>query len=801
MKNKNFGKATRSVTVLLFLLLTGSLVFGQQKVSGKVADINDKGIAGVVVSDGFNVTSSDSNGNFVIETNPSAKFVFVSTPDGYEQVSEFFIRLNEKLTENPIFRLKKVAAQPSNFIHIGDPEETIYKNYMDGLKDYIANHKLAFILFNGDICYEKGMNLHAREFTSEKMGLRVVYSLGNHDLVAGDYGEQLYEKLFGPVWYSFNIGGLHFVNLPVNYGDKVPSYSADDLYNWVRKDLDALPKGTPFVLITHHLYGYSDNFVMKTDKQNLDLNAYNFKGYLYAHYHTNTFHKSKNGASLFSSMSPNKGGIDHSPSSFRVISFDKQGNLSSEIKYSNLDNHIIANGFVEKNSDLLTVVANIYDTGSEVVSANVIIGSKEYLLQQKTSWSWILRLPKSAVEKKSDNTSVENLRVKVIFSDGSVVYKRIITDHNPKIKWINNLGGNIYMTAPLIAGDLVITATIDDNSGATAYIKAMDKNTGENKWCFKTRNSVRNNIALWEGTVLACDIQGWVYALDASTGALKWSHELRENVIQAVFGQGVAVDKGVVYAGNGINLKALRISDGKVLWVNSAWKGGGVSTTASPAVEPVSGILLAAGYWLGRFAHDVNTGKLVWEKRDDDTRNCDNPPAVFGGRFFYTSPNCITEVDALTGVEVVKQKVSYTLHTNSRPVITDKYFIVGTTDKGVVAYDRLNNDKLQTNEKQQNNAGDPKTYKELWNFKTNPALLYTAPYTKDFQMTVESGCCLVGDNLYFGANDGFLYCVDVRNGLYKWRLNLGSPILGDIVVEGGSLYVCDFGGNMWSISL
>jgi hypothetical protein len=35
MKNKNFGKATRSVTVLLFLLLTGSLVFGQQKVTGK----------------------------------------------------------------------------------------------------------------------------------------------------------------------------------------------------------------------------------------------------------------------------------------------------------------------------------------------------------------------------------------------------------------------------------------------------------------------------------------------------------------------------------------------------------------------------------------------------------------------------------------------------------------------------------------------------------------------------------------------------------------------------------------------
>jgi len=49
--------------------------------------------------------------------------------------------------------------------------------------------------------------------------------------------------------------------------------------------------------------------------------------------------------------------------------------------------------------------------------------------------------------------------------------------------------------------------------------------------------------------------------------------------------------------------------------VNSAWNGGGVSTTASLAVEPASGVLLVAGYWLGCYAHDVYTRKLVWEKK------------------------------------------------------------------------------------------------------------------------------------------------------------------------------------------
>lgn len=290
-------------------------------------------------------------------------------------------------------------------------------------------------------------------------------------------------------------------------------------------------------------------------------------------------------------------------------------------------------------------------------------------------------------------------------------------------------------------------------------------------------------MALWEGTIVLSDIEGRIYALDATTGDLKWSRELRKNIIQAIFGQGVTVDKGVVFAGFGNNLSALKISDGEVLWVNTAWKGGGVSTVATPVVDTESNVLLAAGYWLGRYAHDASSGKLLWEKKDGDTRICDNTPVVFKGRFFYTSTDYITEVEPLTGIEVVKQKINYTANTNSRPLVTDKYFIVGTADKGIVAFDRQNG------------------YKQLWNFKTNPALFYTVPYTKDFQMTVESGACLDGDNLYFGANDGFLYCVDVRNGLFKWRLNLGSPILGNIVVEGNSLYVCDFGGNTWNIGL
>ena len=794
-------------TALLAILLTSFSASAQQKISGKVVDDKGANVAGVVVSDGYNVLKTDARGEYNFETNPKAKFVFISTPNGYEQAGSFYMTLGDSRKYD--FSLKKGGSKSNKFIHMADTEANIHKDWVDLLKQFVANTKPAFVIFNGDICYEKGLRFHARELTSKTLGVRAVYSLGNHDLVAGAYGEELYEDLFGPVWYSFNSGGVHFVNIPVLYGDKVPRYTTDEIFNWMRADLESIPAGTPVVIIDHHLIGFGENFVLKTAKQELNLLAYNLKGYLYGHYHTNLYHKTPvGGVATISTMSPNKGGIDHSPSSFRVIEFNSKGDLKSHLKYSPVEKHVVANGYWEMfihgyqrigyTEDVpkpgFTIIANIYDTPSEVEKAVVLVDAKEYPLIQKSSWSWFVRLPIFVGGRAMEN----GVKIMVKFSDGSVVVKVVeingVFGENvmvgaaqqpvgyPEIFWATNMGGNIFMTSPLLAGNLVISATTDDDSASAAAIHAISKISGNIRWSFKTKNSVKNNMALWEGVVFACDVEGTVYALDAENGKLKWSKALRQNSVHPVYTQGIVVSNGVIYAGQGNFLTALQASDGKVMWVNEAWKGG-VSTVASPVVDKKSGVLLTAAYWTGRFAHDITTGKLLWEKRDDDTRISDNSPVVFGGHFFYTSPGYISEVNPLTGEELLKLKINYTVNSNSRPLVTEKYYITGTSDKGVVAYDRT--------------AG----YKELWNFKTNPAILYTAPYTKDFQMTVESGVAINGNDLFFGANDGFLYCVDVRNGTFRWRLNLGAPILSNIVIDNSVLYVTDFGGNMWAVKI
>jgi len=162
-------------------------------------------------------------------------------------------------------------------------------------KNHVNNTKPAFVLFNGDICYEKGLRFHAAELNQSKLGVRTVFTLGNHDLVDGKSGEELFEELFGPAWYSFNINGAHFVVLPVLQGDRKPAYTADILYSWLKSDLEFLKTGTPVIILNHHLWGFESDFVLKTKNIELDMKARNLKAYLYAHYHTKYFSQNTQG--------------------------------------------------------------------------------------------------------------------------------------------------------------------------------------------------------------------------------------------------------------------------------------------------------------------------------------------------------------------------------------------------------------------------------------------------------------------------------------------------------------------------
>lgn len=60
---------------------------------------------------------------------------------------------------------------------------------------------------------------------------------------------------------------------------------------------------------------------------------------------------------------------------------------------------------------------------------------------------------------------------------------------------------------------------------------------------------------------------------------------------------------------------------------------------------------------------------------------------------------------------------------------------------------------------------------------------------------------LYGDNVIYGANDGYVYCSTIDKGAYVWRYEMGLPVLANPVVDGEYLYVVDMGGKLVELSL
>ena len=93
------------------------------------------------------------------------------------------------------------------------------------------------------------------------------------------------------------------------------------------------------------------------------------------------------------------------------------------------------------------------------------------------------------------------------------------------------------------------------------------------------------------------------------------------------------------------------------------------------------------------------------------------------------------------------------------------------------------------------------TLKEKWQFKTSPALICTAPYTGPASSTVETRPVLLGDSVYFGASDGWIYALDRKNGQPVWKFQTGVPIFSTVAIADGWLYVADYGGNVYGFEL
>lgn len=779
-------------------------------------DKGEKALKGVKVSDGLNVTVTAADGTFSLPGHDREKFIFITTPSGYKTCNRHYRRIEEGKNSYDFALtpynagIRKGGAH--RFIHISDTEifnTTDHEDWVKNIRAYANNEQAAFIIHTGDICYEKGLKEHIRLMNTENMNVPVFYCIGNHDLEKGRYGEEIFENIYGPVYYSFDVAGVHYIITPMPSGDARPSYTTEDVCNWLKNDLAHVKAGTSVVVFNHDLPSDNKNFIYKGKGDNhVDLKAHNLKAWIYGHWHNNFMKKEGNVYTVCTS-SLDKGGIDHATNAYRVLTINSKGDLSAELRYAYSENDIqIASPQGRTHSKTVTV--NAYSSAAPVIEASytcmdngkTVIPYRK--LVQQTDRTWTATMPIDEHHGGKDLI----IKARVRFADGTTAEsseKFVFESKRPEINlnidrtnllgnathtataeplkgnlkpaWVTNVGANIFMTSPLVYKQYIYTASIDEDLKGNAHIYAINGKDGTIVWKYKVRNSVKNTIAIESGIVFAQDVQGFLYAVDAETGQLRWEKQLpvneRLNLID-----GLATADGFVYAGSGKALSAFEATTGRLVWKNNDW-GQHEGTTSTLTVG--NGLIIGSAQWAALYGNDAKTGKMLWRLSDHGLRNRGGAAAMHGSLLYVTAQNGFFIIEAQTGRIIVRKQLPYNLDVTSVPLLTKSEIIFGTADKGLVALDN-------------------QTLNEKWNCTVGDALVFTAPYTRTFSGTIETSPVLAGKTVYAGASDGTLYAVDAETGKKLWTYKTGAPIFGTVAISGNTLIATDFGGNVYAFS-
>ena len=342
-----------------------------------VQDKNEKGLINAVVSNGFQVVKTNQSGRFTLPFWEKARFITLYT--GQNQISDHYFIPIKKQKQTYTFAVKLVPKKEKvSLVQISDTETFEHGDWLENIKAYSAIESPDFIVHTGDICYKSGMKWHAQEVNAKKLGVPIYYCLGNHDLIEGSYGEQYFEEKFGPAWYAFQKGNALFVITPMMGGDYKPSFTQEEIGGWLQNLLNAYPKNLPKYFFNHDILSNGEQFEFKiNDAKSISLNDYNLKAWVFGHLHCNyTKTLEKSNIKSYGTSTTAKGGIDHSPSSFRVIDVDKEGNSKSHLTWTNVDDavQIISpnkHTVRKTESGLIPISVNAYDSNAKWIVLNM----------------------------------------------------------------------------------------------------------------------------------------------------------------------------------------------------------------------------------------------------------------------------------------------------------------------------------------------------------------------------------------------------------------------------------------------
>jgi outer membrane protein assembly factor BamB len=327
-------------------------------------------------------------------------------------------------------------------------------------------------------------------------------------------------------------------------------------------------------------------------------------------------------------------------------------------------------------------------------------------------------------------------------------------------------------------GDLFV-ATMDYGFTTEAGVYRICGETGEIKWFFNTKNSVKGGIDVQAGRVYLQDCGGMLYCLDAKDGSLLWQRELPLNAT-CYTRMNVLARCGVVVAGRPRQVFGCDMNTGEVLWSYSHRKGG--DTPAQLIWDESRQRVILCGLWYMTAALDIKTGEFAWQETEHPANLRNNTPCISGNILYGSGQNWVYCHELATGKLIRKEQKDFFMDSHGKAVVEGDVIYCSTGDKGVVAMDK-------------------NTFDVLRFYSAGPAAISTAPYLYGGVQTVEGSPVIDGDRLIFAASDGMLRIYNKDTAELQKAVSIGAPCITTPIVAGDAVYTADFDGHVTKFRL
>ncbi|HYU86964.1 MAG TPA: PQQ-binding-like beta-propeller repeat protein [Kribbellaceae bacterium] len=165
----------------------------------------------------------------------------------------------------------------------------------------------------------------------------------------------------------------------------------------------------------------------------------------------------------------------------------------------------------------------------------------------------------------------------------------------------NGGNGSGFYSSPTVAGGKVFAASLNHR------VYALDAATGTVLWSFQTGNHNSSTPAVADGTVYFGSRDGNVYAVDAETGVQRWKVQYGTDILASIQSSPAVAD-GTVYVGtnNDRRVIALDAATGALRW---SFRAGG-PVLSSPAVA--NGVVYVGSGGGAVYGLRATDGKRQW---------------------------------------------------------------------------------------------------------------------------------------------------------------------------------------------